>query len=119
MKRFLVAMILMFVLAQSALAGEKFLKSLDEAQKEAKAKQQLIFVDMFAQWCGWCHRMEQEVFPSEAFQKATDKMVLLRLNTEDGKEGTKITVSVVPDGVKSFGTVGGAERAIDAFKVVK
>ena len=89
MKRILIAFILVVVLAPDAMAGEKFLKSIDEAQKEAKANNQLIFVDMFAQWCGWCHRMEQEVFPSEAFQKATEKMVLLRLNTEDGKEGTR------------------------------
>lgn len=82
-------MILILVLAPSAFAGEKWLKTLDEAQKEAKTSNQLILVDMFAQWCGWCHKMEREVFPSEAFQKATDKMVLLRLNTEDGKEGTK------------------------------
>lgn len=82
-------MALILVLAPSAFAGEKWLKTIDEAQKAAKVNNQLIFVDMFAQWCGWCHRMEREVFPSEAFQKATDKMVLLRLNTEDGKEGTK------------------------------
>lgn len=88
-KRILAAVTLYLVLAPSAFAGEKWLKSLDEAQKEAKSRNELIFVDMFAQWCGWCHRMEQEVFPSEAFQKVTDKMVLLRLNTEDGKEGTK------------------------------
>jgi thioredoxin-like negative regulator of GroEL len=49
----------------------------------------LIFIDLFADWCGWCHRMEKEVFPSEPFQKATGDMVLLRLNTEDRAEGTK------------------------------
>jgi len=80
---------LILVLTPRVFAGEKWLKTLDEAQKEAKASNQLILVDMFAAWCGWCHRMEREVFPSETFQKATEKMVLLRLNTEDGKEGTK------------------------------
>jgi thioredoxin-related protein len=60
------------------------------AQKSAKEKNQLIFVDMFADWCGWCHRFEQEVFPSMVFQQATDDMVLLRLNTEDNGEGTQL-----------------------------
>ena len=72
-----------------AFAGGGFIKSLPAAQKLAKEKNRLIFVDLFAQWCGWCHRFEQEVVPSEAFQKATDNMVLLRLDTEDGAEGTK------------------------------
>jgi thioredoxin-related protein len=67
-----------------------WIKSLATAQKKAKDSHQLIFVDLYADWCGWCHRMEQEVFPSEAFQKATDSLVLLRLNTEDGADGSNL-----------------------------
>lgn len=70
-------------------ADGAFLKTVAAAQKKAKEKNQLIFVDMFAEWCGWCHRFDKEVVPSEAFQNATDGMVLLRLDTEDGKEGTQ------------------------------
>jgi thioredoxin-related protein len=81
------AIALLFV--QQAVASP-WLKEIAPAQKKAKEKNQLIFVDLFADWCGWCHKFEQEVIPSEAFQNATDKMVLLRLNTEDGKDGTKL-----------------------------
>ena len=77
------------LLTQQLFAGP-WLKSLTVAQKKAKERNQLIFVDLFADWCGWCHKMEQEVFPSETFQKATDNKVLLRLNTEDGAEGSKL-----------------------------
>jgi thioredoxin-related protein len=75
-------------IALSAEAGV-WHKKVASAQAEAKKKNQLIFVDLFAEWCGWCHRMEREVFPSEAFQNATRDMVLLRLNTEDRGEGTQ------------------------------
>jgi thioredoxin-related protein len=78
----------MFLVPQ-AYAGP-WLKSLASAQQKAKASNSLIFVDMFADWCGWCHRMEQEVFPSQVFQNATDNLVLLRLNTEDGADGSKL-----------------------------
>lgn len=77
------------LLTQQAFAGP-WLTSISSAQKKAKEKNELIFVDLFADWCGWCHRMEQEVFPSEVFQNATDNKVLLRLNTEDNADGTKI-----------------------------
>jgi thioredoxin-related protein len=82
----LAAVALLFVQQASA---SPWMKDVASAQKIAKEKNQLIFVDLFADWCGWCHRFEQEVIPSQSFQNATDKMVLLRLNTEDGKDGTK------------------------------
>ena len=77
-------------LMTGSILASPWVTSVDAAQKKAKVKHQLIFVDLFADWCGWCHRFEQEVIPSEPFQKATDDMVLLRLNTEDGKDGTKL-----------------------------
>jgi thioredoxin-related protein len=79
---------LLLAAAPQAFAGGAFLKTLAAAEEKAKAKKSLIFVDMFAEWCGWCHRFEREVVPSEAFQKATDDMILLRLNTEDRGEGS-------------------------------
>lgn len=90
MKRSVLLAVAALLLVQQAFAGP-WLTSISAAQKRAKEKRQLIFVDLFADWCGWCHRMEQEVFPSLAFQKATANKVLLRLNTEDAGEGTKFS----------------------------
>ncbi len=89
MKRTALIAAIALLLVQQAVASP-WLKDVAVAQKKAKEKNQLIFVDLFADWCGWCHKFEQEVIPSEAFQNATDKMVLLRLNTEDGRDGTKL-----------------------------
>lgn len=83
------AAVLAVALAPQLFAGS-WLKTVASAQKQAKEKNQLILVDMFAEWCGWCHRFEREVFPSKQFQDATKDIVLLRLDTEDGKEGTQM-----------------------------
>jgi predicted negative regulator of RcsB-dependent stress response len=90
---------LLFV--QQAVASP-WLKDTASAQKMAREKKQLIFVDLFADWCGWCHRFEQEVIPSLAFQTATDKMVLLRLNTEDGKDGSKFARDYAINSLPTF-----------------
>lgn len=99
MKRFAL-LISLTLLVAPAMFASPWVTSLATAQKKSRETKQLIFVDFFADWCGWCHKMEQEVFPSQAFQNATDKMVLLRLNTEDGADGTKLaqrySVSTLP-----------------------
>ena len=124
--------ILLFA-AATLVAGQAFagpwLTTIDAAQKKAKAAHRLIFVDLFADWCGWCHRFEQEVIPSQVFQNATDNMVLLRLNTEDGKDGSKLardygirslpTFVVLNEDLMIAGQIRGYAPAPDFVKMLK
>lgn len=115
-------------LGSQQLSAAPWLKSLPAAQKKAKDQKALIFVDLFADWCGWCHKMEQEVFPSEVFQKATDNKVLLRLNTEDNGEGSKLSqkfgittlptfLLLTPDGAMA-GMIRGYAPAADFVRIL-
>ncbi|HSP14500.1 MAG TPA: thioredoxin family protein [Thermoanaerobaculia bacterium] len=96
----LLATLIALIAVPQSFAAAGWIKSVSAAQKSAKEKSQVIFVDLFAQWCGWCHRFEGDVYPSEAFQKATSNMVLLRLDIEDGGEGSafakRFQVSTLP-----------------------
>lgn len=87
MRKFAIVAALALAVSSTASASP-WIKTFAQAQQKAKAKNQLIFVDLWADWCGWCHKFEQDVIPSQAFQNATDDMVLLRLNTEDQGDGT-------------------------------
>lgn len=95
----LLAVLLTLVIVPRTFAAG-WIKSVAAAQKAAQAGQKMIFVDLFAQWCGWCHKFEADVYPTAEFQKATSKMVLLRLDTEDGGDGTafaqKYQISSLP-----------------------
>jgi thioredoxin-related protein len=111
------ALFLALTLAVSSSAvASPWIKSFAQAQKQAKEKNRLIFVDLFADWCGWCHKFEQEVIPSQVFQNATDNMVLLRLNTEDGADGTALARTYGVTSLPTFllldgnGTIAGILR---------
>ncbi len=116
MKRFAITAAFMVLFVPQAFASGTWLKSMAAAQKEAKSKQRLIFVDLYADWCGWCKRFEQEVFPSQVFQKASNDLVLLRLNTEDRAEGTKMSQQFQVTSLPTFllltpeGTIAGIIR---------
>lgn len=59
--------------------------ALDEAARDGK----LVFVDLFADWCGWCRVLDRTVFSRPVFDQLARKMVLVRLDVEDGAEGSR------------------------------
>lgn len=67
-----------------------WLTSLPEALAEAKKRQTYILVDLYADWCGWCKQLEKKVFASKEFLDKARNFVLLRVDTEDGGDGSRL-----------------------------
>src|SRR5262249_1498095 len=67
-----------------------WLTSYDAAKKEAARSGRPILVDLYAAWCGWCKVLDTNVFPSARFQQFARDYVLLRLDTEDGGDGSAL-----------------------------
>jgi len=76
--------------ATPAHAAATWFDRSDAAFAEAKRSGRLVLVDLYADWCGWCKTMDKEVFSTPAFETFAAQFVLLRVDVEDGGEGTAL-----------------------------
>src|SRR3990172_13240993 len=92
MRRLPILFLLLFAICSplAAHAAASWHQKLAPALSEAQSSNRLVLVDLYAQWCGWCKRLEREVFATAKFQAAARDFVLLRVDVEDGGEGSRI-----------------------------
>ena len=70
--------------------GADWLTNFDEAQQIAKKEDKLILADFTgSDWCGWCVRLDKEVFEQPEFKKYAEKnLVLLMVDFPRRKKQT-------------------------------
>ena len=58
--------------------------SFEEAVELAKEQGKPILVDVWAPWCGWCKKMQKDVYP-ELAATLNEDFILTRLNRDDNE----------------------------------
>ena len=54
----------------------------------ARTSKKMVVVDVYTDWCGWCKRLDREVYSAPSIgQLVGSKFVPLKLDAEDGGEG--------------------------------
>lgn len=74
----------------ASAGGERWLAELETAQAHAADGDRLILIDLYADWCGWCKRLDREVFSTPAFLEFAADFVLLRVDTENPRGGALV-----------------------------
>ncbi len=80
----------LLLLLPPALGAAEWQTRVAPALAEAQASHKLIFVDLYADWCGWCKQLEKQVYTTPRFRDFARQFVLLRVDTEDRGEGSKL-----------------------------
>ncbi len=74
---------------EGAVPAVRWYRQVEPALAEAERSGHLILVDLYAEWCGWCKRLDVE-FNTPHFKRWAQDYVLLRVDVEDGGEGTAL-----------------------------
>jgi len=81
-------------LASALAADEAWISDFEAAKKQATDEKKSLILDFTgSDWCGWCIKLDKEVFAHEAFKTGVkDKFVLVSLDYP--KEKTKVTEAI-------------------------
>ncbi len=75
-------MLFLFLSLSSAHADNSWKTDLEAALAEAKSQNRYVLVDFTgSDWCGWCIKLDKEVFSQEAFKRfAADNLILVEID---------------------------------------
>jgi thioredoxin-related protein len=80
----LIAALLVVALASTAGAeGHVAWRGWDEGLREARRTNRPVLVDVYTDWCGWCKRMDRDVYSrADVRDYLASRFVVVRLNAE-------------------------------------
>src|SRR6478672_10698476 len=91
MKRLVVGLIAAATLFRAGAEELQWLTDLPKAEAQAKAEKKMVMLDFTgSDWCGWCIKLNKEVFSQPDFAKyAKDNLVLVEVDFPHEKKQTE------------------------------
>src|SRR5258708_35916882 len=88
MRKIAIGLVACWGLLQAGAAELNWMTDLPKAEARAKAEKKLVMLDFTgSDWCGWCIRLNKEVFSKPEFaQYAKDNLVLVEVDFPRKKE---------------------------------
>lgn len=95
----LILIVLCFGCTSNTAKGTEinWVHSMDEGLQTAKQEDKPIMIDFYADWCGWCTKLDEDTYTNSTVQELADKFVNIKINTDkDQASASKYGVRGLP-----------------------
>ena len=108
MKKWLTVLVAVAISA-GAFAADGWMTDFEKAKAKAKAENKHVLIDFSgSDWCGWCIKLDKEVFSQKPFQEyAKDNLVLMLADFPNDKSKLSEEVQKQNDQLKKEFSISG------------